>query len=78
MKTTTKQLSDTQVELTVTLDGSDLQPARDAALRRLAQTVKLPGFRQGKAPLALAERTISPNDLSSETLDGVPPRDIPL
>lgn len=69
MKTTTKQLSDTQVELTVTLDGSDLQPARDAALRRLAQTVKLPGFRQGKAPLALAERAISPNDLSSETLD---------
>ena len=69
MKTTTKQLSDTQVELTVTLDNTDLQPARDAALRRLAQELKLPGFRKGKAPLALVERNISPNDLSGETLD---------
>lgn len=69
MKTTTKQLSETQVELTVALDSADLQPAREAALRRLAQEVKLPGFRKGKAPLHLAERSISPNDLGAETLD---------
>ena len=69
MKTTTKQLSETQVELKVVLDHTDLQPAQDAALQRLAQTVKLPGFRKGKAPLALAKQHLSPNDINSETLD---------
>lgn len=69
MKTTTKKLSDTQAEVTVILDAAEIQPARDLALRKLAQNVKLDGFRTGKAPLHLVQQSLSPNTLNNETLD---------
>lgn len=69
MKTTTKKLSDTKVEIKVVLDASDLQPARAKALDNLAQHIKLQGFRQGKAPASLVEQSISPNDLATETIN---------
>ena len=50
MKTTTKKLSDTRVEVKVTLDSADLKTAREQALARLAANLKVQGFRKGKAP----------------------------
>ena len=41
MKTTTKKISDTRVELTVTLDKDDLKIAKDKAIERLAKEVKV-------------------------------------
>ncbi len=69
MKTTTKKLSDTKVELKVVLDAEDLHKAREQAIARLAANVKVQGFRKGKAPASLVEKQISPNDISSETID---------
>lgn len=69
MKTTTKKLSDTRVELTVTLDAADLKTARTQALEQLAKGIKVQGFRKGKAPASLVEQQISPNDIASETID---------
>lgn len=69
MKTTTKNLSDTKVELKVTLDSSDLQSAREKAIANLAQHIKLQGFRKGKAPLSLVEKSLSPNDIATEAID---------
>lgn len=69
MKTTTKKLSDTKVEITVTLDAADLATAKAAALERLAKNIKVQGFRKGKAPAGLVEKQVSPNDIASETLD---------
>ncbi len=69
MKTTTKKLSDTKVEITVTLDASDLETAKAAALTRMAENIKIQGFRKGKAPVSLVEKQVSPNDLATETLD---------
>ena len=54
MKSKVKKLSDTKVELTVTLDAKDLAPARQAALEKLAKDVKVQGFRQGKVPTEVA------------------------
>ena len=51
MKTTKKNLSDTKVEIKVTLDSADLQPAREKAIANLAEHIKIQGFRKGKAPL---------------------------
>lgn len=69
MKYTVKNLSDTKIEISVTLDKEDLSSARKKSLERLAKEVKIEGFRKGKAPLNLAEKAINPNDLNSATVD---------
>lgn len=69
MKSTIKKLSDTKVELKVTLDAQDLQVAREKAVEHLANHVKVQGFRQGKAPASLVEKNIPANDLANETID---------
>ncbi len=69
MKTTTKKISDTRVELTVTLDAADLKAARTQALEQLAKNLKVQGFRKGKAPASLVEQQVSPNDIASEAID---------
>ena len=55
MKTTTKKISETKVELKVVLDADDLHKARTQAVARLAANVKVQGFRKGKAPASLVE-----------------------
>ncbi len=69
MKTTTKKISDTRVEVKVTLDDQDLKTARSQAIAHLAQNVKVQGFRKGKAPASLVERNLAPNDIANETID---------
>lgn len=69
MKTTVKNLSDTKIEIKVTLDKEDLKIAHEKALDRLSKNVKVEGFRKGKAPANLAQKAIDPNELSSLALD---------
>ena len=69
MKSTVKKLSDTKIELKVTLDKSDLEAATKKALERLTKDVKVEGFRKGKAPLEIAQKAVNPNELSSLALD---------
>lgn len=69
MKTTTKKISDTRMEIKVVLDAADLKSAREKAVTRLAANLKVSGFRKGKAPASLVEKQLSPNDISNETID---------
>lgn len=69
MKTTVKNLSDTRVEIKVILEKAELAAARKKAVARLANEVKLPGFRKGKAPVELAEKQLNPNDIAQTALD---------
>lgn len=69
MKCTKKKVSDTKVELKVTLDAADLERARTAVLQDLAKNVKIQGFRKGKAPLSMVEQSVSSNEVASETID---------
>ena len=69
MKTTTKKISDTRVEIKVTLDREDLKIARAKAIARLAANVKAPGFRKGKAPANIAEKHLDPNEIANTALD---------
>ncbi|MBQ3429802.1 trigger factor [Candidatus Saccharibacteria bacterium] len=69
MKTTTKKISDTRIEIKVTLEKSDLKVAKEKALERLSKEVKVEGFRKGKAPLELAEKLIPENELNQNALD---------
>lgn len=69
MKTKVKKLSDTRIELTVTLDAQDLKPVKKAALEKLAQEVRVSGFRKGKVPINVAQKFIPENDLNAEIVD---------
>ena len=41
MKTTVKKLSDTRIEINVSLDANDLAPARDFAIQQLSKELKV-------------------------------------
>lgn len=69
MKTKSKKLSDSRIELTVTLDAEDLKPAKEKALEKLAKELKVEGFRKGKVPTEVAKKFIPENDLNAETID---------
>lgn len=69
MKTKFKKLSDSRVELTVTLDAEDLKPAEEKALEKLAKEVRVEGFRKGKVPVEVAKKFIPENDLNAATID---------
>ncbi len=69
MKTKFKKISDTRVEITVTLDKKDLAESEKKALEKLAKEVRVEGFRKGKAPADVAKKFIPENDLNAETID---------
>ena len=77
MKVTTKKLSATKVEVTVTLDQKDLQIAEEQAILRLSKEIKVQGFRPGKVPAEIAKKNINPNDLASTTADIAVRRTVP-
>ena len=69
MKSKVKKLSDSRVEITVTLDAKDLKSAAETAVLKLAKEVKVEGFRNGKVPVEVARKFIPENDLNAETAD---------
>ncbi|MBR2641089.1 trigger factor [Candidatus Saccharibacteria bacterium] len=69
MKTKFKKISDSRVEITVTLDKDDLKAAEKQALEKLAKEVNVGGFRKGKVPTEVAKKFIPENDLNAETID---------
>jgi trigger factor len=69
MKTTIKHLSDTKVELTITVSAEELADAQKVALLKLSREVKVQGFRKGKVPLAVAEKHVNPQALQEQVLD---------
>ena len=68
MKFTTNKKK-TSVEFDVEFSSADFEPARLKALARLANKVKIPGFRNGKAPANVVEQHVDPNELAMQTLD---------
>ncbi|MDO4742132.1 MAG: trigger factor [Candidatus Saccharibacteria bacterium] len=69
MKSKLKKLSDSRVEITVTLDADDLKAATKKALEKLAKEVKVEGFRKGKVPAEVAKKFIPENDIHAEAVD---------
>lgn len=69
MKTSIKKDSETKVTLTITLGTDELAAAEQVATTRLARDVKAPGFRKGKAPIAVASKLIDSNKLQDEIIN---------
>jgi trigger factor len=69
MQTSIEYLEPTKVKLSLSLDAIELHNAKQIALNKLASSVSVSGYRQGKAPLSVVEKQLEPNLLSQETLE---------
>lgn len=69
MKTIVKNISDTKVRLTITVESSELEAAEQVALTKLARDIKVAGFRKGKVPASIAAKHVDPAMLQEQTLE---------
>jgi trigger factor len=60
MKSTVEPLEGNKVKLSVEVDAGEFEGAVDAAFRKIAKEVRLPGFRPGKAPRKVLEARLGP------------------
>ena len=75
MKSTVEQLSPTRVRINVEVPFTELKPDFDRAYKQLAQQVRLPGFRPGKAPAKLLEARIGRGAVLEQVVnDALPSR----
>ncbi len=75
MKSTVEQLSPTRVRINVEVPFTELEPDFDRAFKQLAQQVRLPGFRPGKAPRKLLEARIGRGAVLQQVVnDALPSR----
>ena len=61
-------LNDNRVKLTIKLDEAEFETEVEAAFRRIAREVRVPGFRPGKAPRRLLEAQLGHQAGRSEAL----------
>lgn len=69
MKTSTKRLENAIVEIEVKFDKDEFAVAVETAIDKLAKSVKVDGFRQGKVPPQMARARVSKDMANQEALD---------
>lgn len=68
MKTQVKELTDNRVRLDVEVPAADVDHAFDHAIGDISRSVRVPGFRKGRAPRHMVERAIGRETLVEEAL----------
>lgn len=69
MQVSLEKLQPTKFKLTVSADQQLLDETKRHVLQRLGRQLKLQGFRPGKAPLELVEKSLDSNQLQTEFLE---------
>jgi trigger factor len=73
VRTSVEPLDGNRVRLSIELDDVEFDQALDAAFRKIAREVRVPGFRPGKAPRRLIEARLGPPVARQEALrDALP------
>ena len=73
VNSTREILEDNQIKLVISLDEQEFDEAVEKAFKRIAQEVRLPGFRPGKAPRKVLEARLGPGAGRNEAIqDAVP------
>src|SRR5580698_1903511 len=70
---TLTRLVPTQVALEFPITSQELAVAEERAFRKLAQNVRLPGFRKGKVPRKIFEQTYGSDAVTRQAVDEVVP-----
>ena len=68
MKTSVETLEGNKVKLSVEVDEDEFEAAVDSAFKRIANEVRIPGFRPGKAPRKLLEARLGAGVAREEAL----------
>ncbi|MPZ65504.1 MAG: trigger factor [Pseudonocardiaceae bacterium] len=73
MKSTVEQLSPTRVKINVEVPFDELKPNFDKAYKKIAQQVRIPGFRPGKAPPRILEQRLGRGVVLDEVVNEAVP-----
>lgn len=63
--------SPTEVSLDISASPAELTAIKDRVVKRLSRDVVLPGFRKGKAPKAVIEKSLDPQRVNADFIDEV-------
>ena len=74
MKSAVETLSPTRVKLTVEVPFDELKPSLDTAYKKMAQQVRLKGFRPGKVPPAMIDQYVGRGAVLEEAVNEALPR----
>lgn len=74
MKSTVEQLSPTRVRINVEVPFEELKPDFDKAYKALAQQIRIPGFRPGKAPAKLIEARVGRGAVLEQVVNDALPK----
>ena len=73
VKSSCEALEGNKVKVSVEVDDAELEEAVDAAFRKIAREVRIPGFRPGKAPRRVLEARLGKGIARGQAIeDGVP------
>ena len=71
MKTEWIKLEGNLGEIKVEFEAQEWKAAQDKALKKLAKRVNIPGFRAGKAPMAMVKKQLSPVAILQDAMDAI-------
>ncbi|MGZ4449979.1 MAG: trigger factor [Nocardioides sp.] len=74
MKSAVETLSPTRAKLTVEVPFEELKPSLDAAYKKIAQQINIPGFRRGKVPPMVIDRQVGRGAVLDEAINDVLPK----
>jgi len=74
VKSAVETLSPTRAKLTVEVPFDELKPNLDAAYKRIAQQINVPGFRRGKVPAAIIDRQVGRGPVLDEAINEALPQ----
>ncbi len=74
MKSAVETLSPTRTKLTVEVPFEELKPSLDAAYKKIAQQINVPGFRKGKVPPMVIDRQIGRGPILDEAINEALPK----
>jgi trigger factor len=74
LKVTKEKVENSQAFLTIEMEPAEMETGMQDAYRHLVQKASIPGFRKGKAPRVIVERTLGKARLLEEAVDNMIPR----
>jgi len=73
LKVTKEKVENSQAYLTIEMEPADMEEGMKHAYQHLVQRASIPGFRKGKAPRAVVERTLGKGRMLEEAIDHMIP-----
>ena len=76
MKSAVETLNPTRVRLTVEVPFDELKPSLDAAYKRIAAQITIPGFRKGKVPAMVIDQRVGRGVVLEEAVNEALPEGV--